>query len=221
MKLTAKITDISTVNELDIYWKSNDYINLLKEFDYPDADQLKPGEILEYLHMAITDFEPSEAAEHLLKYKLSDKLNEGQIQNLSHEMIEDKIAEEYPDPSLHFDLFNINQLLFKSFNGTFPNTEATIIKIEFLDENLPEINKEIITKTLSAGLKDNNLINRLFEDQITGKEAFGDASNVIWHIKNLGDKAFEIVTSKYWIDKEDFQLTEFEAAIAFYEEEES
>lgn len=219
MKLNVKITDIVSVNELDFYWKPQDYINLLKEFDYPDAEKIKPNEILEYLHLAITDFEPSEAAEQLLKYKLSDKLNEGQIQNLSHEMIEDKIAEEYPDPALHFDLFNINQLLYKSFNGIFPNTEATIITLAFMDDEVPEIDKEILIKTISGGLKANNLINRLYEDQVTGEVPFGDAAKVIWHFKNIGKNTFEIITSNYWIDKNDFELVGYEAELAFFEEE--
>jgi hypothetical protein len=35
----------------------------------------------ELLSMAITDFEPNEAAAIVLDYKLSDSLNEGQIQH--------------------------------------------------------------------------------------------------------------------------------------------
>ena len=54
MKLTAKITDISTVNELDFYWKSNDYINLLKEFDYPDADPYREA-VFNWLDRAVGD----------------------------------------------------------------------------------------------------------------------------------------------------------------------
>ncbi|MBQ0740794.1 hypothetical protein J9332_41620, partial [Aquimarina celericrescens] len=80
------------------------------------------------LFMAIPDFEPNEAASIVLTYKLSDQLNEGQIHSISHEMTNDKVAEEYPEPNLHYDLFNINQLLYKAYNGTFPNTEATLPK---------------------------------------------------------------------------------------------
>jgi hypothetical protein len=46
--------------------------------------------------MAITDFEPNEAA-IVLDYKLSDSLNEGQIQQISNDMLIDKISEEYPE----------------------------------------------------------------------------------------------------------------------------
>jgi hypothetical protein len=221
MKINAKITDVTSVNKLDFYWKNEDYINLLKEFDYPDADQLKSDEILEYLFMAVTDFEPAEAAEHLLRYKLKDKLNDGQIQNLSYEMLVDKVAEEYPDPALHFDLFNINQLLYRSFNGTFPNTEATIINLQLQGKTQGSISKEVLIKTLSVGLKDNNLVNRLYHAQLTAEEPFDDAEKVIWHYKHLGENAYEIITSKYWIEKDDFEMLEYEADLAFFQEEDS
>ncbi|WP_185957517.1 hypothetical protein [Saccharicrinis carchari] len=41
------------------------------------------------------------------------------------------------------------------------------------------IDKEIIVKALGAGLKDNNLIKRLFEGQINGSEVFSDAAKTI------------------------------------------
>jgi len=221
MKLNINITDIATANELKFYWTNEDYIELLKAFNYSDAENANPEEIFELLQMAITDFEPAEAAAIVLKYKLGDKLSEGQIENISHEMIVDKVAEEYPDPALHFDLFNVNQLLYKAFNGKFINTQATILTVEFkhLDSQTTSINNEIIVKSLSVGLRENNLVHRLFEDQISGKEAFTDAAKVIWYYKELSPLKYEIVTSDYWIDKEDFGSFEFEAELSFFSED--
>jgi hypothetical protein len=62
--------------------------------------------------MAITDFEPNEAAAIVLDYKLSDSLNEGQIQQISNDMLIDKISEEYPE-TMQAPLYHINQLLLK------------------------------------------------------------------------------------------------------------
>ena len=87
MKYLIKIIDIKSTDELDGAWSNDDFIELLERFEYPDAEQLKTTELKEYLFMAISDFEPNEAAAILLDYKLSDKLNEGQIDNLSHEML--------------------------------------------------------------------------------------------------------------------------------------
>ncbi len=221
MKYNVKILNVSTVNELESYWSDADRKKLLEAFGFTDFKNAKSGEIHELLLMAITDYEADEAARILLDYKLGEVLNEGQIQSLSHEMMADKIAEEYPDPALHFDLFNINQLLYKAYNGKFPNTEATILELELkpADEEAPEVDKEVFTKILSQGLSDENIINRLYPEQVAGKAAFEDANKIIWQINDRSKGQYELTTSKYWIAKEDMVKVEYEASIIFFEEE--
>jgi hypothetical protein len=219
MHLKITILNIKTVNEFDFYWSNDDYIFLLNEFNFPDADKSKKEELLDLLFMAMGDFEPDEAARTLLEYKLGEKLNEGQILTISHEMLKDKVAEEYREPALHFDLFNINQLLFKAYNGIFPNTEASIIDLEInpLTDDTLEVDAEIVIKALAPALKSNNLIIRLFEEQITGNEAFTDAAKAVWKINNLGENKYQLFSSKYWIDKDDFTQAEYETEIKFFE----
>ncbi len=130
MNFTLKITDVKSTYEIEGYWTTTDYNNLLEDFDLSDTENLSPSELRELIEMAIGDLKPHESAEILLSYKFSEILSKGQIQNLSHEMTEDNESEEYPDIALHYPLLNINQLLHKSFNGTFQNAKATIIKIE-------------------------------------------------------------------------------------------
>lgn len=218
MKIHIEISDIQTVNQLENYWKIEDFKNLLASFDIQGVDGIKPAEILEYLNMAINDMEPSEAAEIVLKYKLGDILSEGQIQNISHEMLLDKVSEEYPDPELHLDLFCINQLLYRAYNGKFPNTEATIILLKLSSSEDFEVNKEVLLKSLVPGLKENNLVVRLFNDQISGEVGFDDAAKVIWNFKQENG-TIQLTTSDYWISKQDFELFDFDAILNFYQEE--
>lgn len=221
MKSHIKILDINTVNEIASYWNNDDFKALLRTFDFPDVEKINENELKEMLFMAITDFEPEEAAQALLTYKLGDVLNEGQIQAISHEMLKDKVAEEYRDPKLHYDLFNINQLLFMAFNGTFPNTEASILEIELT--NLPEVSSdpeelnEIVTKLLSACLKEQSLIHRLYSDQITNEVPFVDAANFIWTLTKGDNNTYELLTSNYWIEKSDIKQSEHEGVVEFYD----
>ena len=219
--MRVKIIEFKTLNQLDDYWTNEDYSNLLKVFDFPDTDSIKESNLKEMLYMAITDFEPSEAASEILKYKMSNVLNEGQIQSISHEMINDRVAEEYPDPELHYDLFNINQLLFEAYNGTFPNTEATKIKFEIIKDDNVDIstNREIISKIIGGGLTEQSLVKRLFSNQLDGSEKFEDADKFIWKIKYSIKNQYEILTSKYWIDKEDIISMEYEVNVVLSEEE--
>jgi hypothetical protein len=222
MKLKVSIQEVKTVNEFDFYWKSEDFIKLLDEFNFPDADKSKPEDLISLLHMAISDFEPDEAARILLHYKLGEKLNEGQIHSISHEMMKDRVAEEYPEPALHLDLFSVNQLLYKAYNGKFINTEASIIDLEVspLEASDQEINKEVLIKALSAGLKDSNLIKRLFPEQLNGSEEFTDAANTVWKVEHTGGNAYRLVTSKYWVAREEISDGEYETEIQFFEAEE-
>lgn len=220
MKVKVKIIELKTVNELDFYWKKEDYLNLLNAFGFSDVGKINENEILEYLHMAISDFEPPHAAEIVLKYKMSDKLNEGQIQNISNDMLTSRVAQQYSEPAFHFDLFNVNQFLRKAYNGKFPDTEATIITASFQGEELDsEITNEVLIKSLSFGLKESSLVLRLFSDQIQGVEPFADASKVIWDYRRLSDNSMQITTSKNWIEQDDFKQMEFEADVVFFDEE--
>lgn len=217
MNVKVTIAGIRYVNEIESYWTNQDYEQLLKDFEFGDTSSVKPEELREMLFMAITDFEPAEAAKILLNYKLNEQLNEGQIQSLSHEMIEDKVAEEYPEPEMHYDLFNVNQLLYKAYNGTFPNTEASIIEIA-LDKDPEEMTEEIMTKLLSGCLSEKSIIKRLYAGQIDGEEVFSDAAKFIWLLTKKVEGKYELLTSRYWIEKEDIVQSEYEGKVVFFDD---
>ena len=91
--------------------------------------------------MAISGLEPHESAAILLRYKLKEKLGEGQIQNLSHEMTDDNESEGNSDIALHYALFNINQLLYKAFSGIFPKAKATKVAFELNFKEDPKMQR--------------------------------------------------------------------------------
>lgn len=221
MNYNIVINSLKTVNDIENSWSNSDVIALLKAFDFYDETITSDSELKYLLFLAITDLEPSEAAEIILSHILGSKLNEGQIANISHEMLEDKISEEYADISLHYDFFKINQLLYSAFNGTFPNIKATIIEFEMklIDGSDKKITKEIIVKAFQGALAKNNLIDRLFHDEIIGKIAFDDANSIIWELHELGNHTYKIITSDYWMCKDDFELSEFEIDVKEFEED--
>jgi hypothetical protein len=222
MKYLVKINDVKSADKLEGAWSNEDFKELLVRFEFPDVEQIKTAELKEYLFMAISDFEPNEAAAVLLDYKLSDVLNEGQIDNLSHEMLRAKVAETYTDINLHHDLFNINQLLFEAYNGKFPQLKTNILQIEITDEqNAPvEITKETALKALSHGLSENNLLNRLFGDQLEGKAPFPEAEGIVWDLQDKGNAVYSITISEKWLTKEEFTKLEYECTVEPYEDPE-
>lgn len=216
MKYNATINRIETVNEIPAYWTNEDYANLLVLFEFPDASDIKKENLLEYLKMAITDMEPSEAAAILLHYKLGDRLNEGQIQQISNDMLIDKVCEEYPEIDLHAPLFHINQMLFLAYNGKFLNASATILECEIQteDENNTEtLNKEQVLKTLAFGLSDSALLKRLFSEQLAQEQVFEEANSILWDLEKTNANTYKITTSEYWLSKADFNTGEFQARL--------
>ncbi len=220
MKFLVRIKDIKSTDELKGAWNNADFKELLARFEFPDADQIKTTELKEYLFMAISDYEPNEAAAILLDYKLSDILAEGQIDNLSHEMLRVKVSENYTDIQLHHDLFNINQLLYKAYNGKFPQAKANILQFEITDEhNAPvEITKETALKALSHGLSQNNLLNRLLGDQLEGRAPFPEAESIVWDLQNIGNNVYSITISEKWLTKTEFTKLEYECTVRLFED---
>ncbi|MDI5950834.1 hypothetical protein [Flavobacterium yafengii] len=216
MNYQITINRANTVDEIESYWTNDDYIKLLEKFDYPDASDADASSLRELLFMAISDFEPKEAAVIVLEYKLSEHLNEGQIQQISNDMFLDKVCEEYPEIGLHSTLFHINQLLFKAYNGKFPNAKATIVTATIApleSENEMQLTKEYVLKLLSKGLSDSNLIKRLFDHAMNENAPFPEAEDVLWDLTTADNLNYTITTSEYWLNKEDIIASEFEGVL--------
>ncbi|TDQ33028.1 hypothetical protein [Zeaxanthinibacter enoshimensis] len=209
MKFTIKLEKIRSVERIENFWQPEDYKNLLLAMDYDDADSIPETELKEMLFMALSDLEAEEAAAVVLRYKLGQRLKEGQISNLSHEMLVNPMAEEYPDIAYHYPLFNINQLLYDAFNGKFPRSKASVIDLSLkLNGNL-KVNKEVILRTLGDLLSSKSVLKRLFQEQLDADGELKDAENIIWQMETTGQDSYRIITSDYWIGREDIEREEF------------
>ncbi|MFW5886471.1 MAG: hypothetical protein ACOCUL_01820 [Bacteroidota bacterium] len=220
MQFIVKINEVKNTDELEGVWSLKDFRELMKRFEIPDAESISNDEVKDFLFMAINEFEPREAAREVLDYKLSDYLNEGQIDNISHEMLEEKMAEKYTDINLHKPLFEVNQLLYKAYNGKFPHIQLNVIDFELKskDNSEVEVTKELALKALVQGLSDNNLLLRLFGDQLEGKAPFPEAEGIVWVLNDKGSRQYQMITSEKWLTKDEVENPEFECDVKFYEE---
>ena len=217
MKSQFKVERLNfkTIQELPNSWTDQDYKLLLEIMDYGDAANLAPEELREMCLMSLTDNEPEDAAKIVLAYVFKDRLNKGQIENLSNEMLEEKIWEEYADLSLHEEFFNINQLLYEAYNGKFPQPDAVRFQVKVTTGQkdgllvFEDFLEAPLIRLLVGGMPQNTLIFRLFEEQIDGEE-FKDAKDIIWQLKSKknGDQEiiFDIISSTYWFH--DFKYVE-------------
>ena len=214
MKFNIVITKTKLADEFPEHWTPQDYRSLLDSFEFGDTQSLKDGELREMLFLAMTDLEPDESARNVLTYRLSSRLSEGQIDQISHEMLQDKISEEYADISYHHALFHINQLLYKAYNGTFPNAKASVIEFEMKPlKGSINVDKAMVLRAFAKNISDRSIIKRLFEDQLQYSGAFAEAEEILWKLEDLGDDQYRITTSEYWMDKADLLEGEFEAEV--------
>lgn len=221
MNYQIVIKRIDTVNEVEGYWSEEDFVRLLEKFNYPDGATAEKSSLPELLQMAISDYEPNEAAEIVLKYKFADRLSDGQMEQIAHNMLIDKVCEEYPEIDMQGTLFHVNQLLFKAYNGKFPNAKASVVHFSMTptDGEGQKLTAENVLKLLNSGLSDRNLIKRLFENQMSQNIPFPEAKDIVWELTTKDDLNYNLITSENWLNNDDVTASEFEAVLEEIEEE--
>jgi hypothetical protein len=202
----VEILSFNTITELPGSWETTDYLALLNSMDYANPEEIKESELKEMCLMALTDYEPAESAKIVLDYVIQDRLTDGQIENLSHEILTEKLWEEYPELSLHPDLFRATQLLYQAYNGKFPRTEAVQFQMKITGDTsvFEESAAAPVVRLLAAGMSDHSLIHRLFADQVAGT-TFKEAESILWQLNTITSEAdsvtYEVVSSSYWLDE--------------------
>ena len=214
-KFTVERLTFATLTELPNTWQNADYKALLVKMNYDNTDAISEAELKEMCLMSFTDLEPREAAEVVLAYLYPVELNSGQIENLAHQMLTEKLWEENPELPLHKGFYQATQLLHDAYNGTFPATKAVEFQVKVTAENPADLAvfadepAAPLVRLLAPGLPDNALINRLFSSQVEG-DKFEEAKSMLWQLttKEKTDTSitFAVVSSAYWL--EDFKYAD-------------
>jgi hypothetical protein len=214
-QFTVERLTFSTLTELPNTWKNQDYKDLLGKMNYENPEEIKEAELKEMCLMSFTDMEPREAAEVVLSYLFPEELNAGQIENLAHQMLTEKLWEENPELPLHKGYYQATQLLHDAYNGTFPATKAVEFQVRCTAQNAEDLAvftaepAAPLLRLLAPGLPGNALINRLFSTQLEG-DKFEEAKSMLWQLttkeKTDNSITFDVVSSAYWL--EDFKYAD-------------
>ncbi len=208
-EFNIEISSFLKISEIENAWIADDYKALLSMMGLVEDELagMSESDLIEMCLMSFNDFEDHESAKFLLTHLFKDEISEGKIEQLSHQMVENNLWEEHADSAYHRSLFNAYGLLRKAYNGTF--TEPTGVKFtikitadkadsfEIFDPSL----HAVMVRLLSNGLNDAAILNRLFEEQISG-ENFPDAKNILWILKEISiaekERQYEITSSYLW-----------------------
>ncbi len=221
-KYSIKLLELKEVHEIPLVWTETEFRGLLQHVEYDDVQEIPTEELKDMACLALTDFEVEEAAVKVLEFRIGDRLNKGQRQNLAIELQEEKIWEEYADLSLHEELFHVSCMLFWAFPKNFREPDIARLKLTISSltqesrQNVAEPTAGFLTRVLNDGMDEHTLINRLFDEFLVAN-SFPEAEHIIWQFEahgtqeNLNENTITIYTSWNWV--EDLKgISEWESA---------
>ncbi|SIS90333.1 hypothetical protein [Neptunomonas antarctica] len=219
-KFTVQIGSFRKINQIPNAWSNEDYHALMAIMNLDDGlEEMDASELREMCMMSLNDMEPHEAANVVLTRLFSNELPEGKIDQLSHDMPDDRLWEEHSDCLLHERFFSAYALLREAFNGIFAQPTGVQLTLDVTAKSsedmaiFDESPDSSMVRLLASGLSEDALINRLYEDQIQG-EQFPQAPGIVWQLEQIEDngltRQFSLVSSFFWFEQLG-QLDEFEA----------
>lgn len=217
----VEILSFQKISKIENAWMADDYKALLSmmDIDEEELSGMSESDLKEMCLMSLNDFKDQESAKFLLSHLFKDVISEGKMDQLSHQMVENNLWEEHADAAFHKSLFNAYGLLREAYNGTFsePTGVKFSVKITAKSKDSFEIFEQslhaVMVRLLSNGMNESAILNRLFEEKISG-ENFPDAKNIIWILKENSitekERQYEITSSYLWFGELE-DVTSFEA----------
>lgn len=153
--------------------------------EFGEVSKIDMGELRDMCLMSLQDLGPEEAAFRILEHVIGDGLREGQLRNMANEMLDEKLWEEYANPSFHERLFNVGSLLYAAFPGVFPKPDAVRIVLEITSDNAAalqrvssSLDESFLIRLLADGMDGLSVLHRMYDEQLKG-EPFPEADQVI------------------------------------------
>jgi hypothetical protein len=56
-------------------------------------------------------------------------------------------------------------------------------------------------------------LKRLYDEQLDSEKELKDADSIIWDLKPLGENNYQLITSDYWLNNEDFEKDEYSGTL--------
>jgi len=122
----------------------------------------------------------------LLEHRLGSELSKGQIQNISHEMLDDELWEQYADMPLHERLFHVGSFFYQAFPQLAPVPDAARVHLEVRARNdegertlAGRLHESFLVRLLADGMPESAALHRLFGEAVRGAP-FPEAESIVW-----------------------------------------
>lgn len=184
-KYKVEVLALEDIHEMPDGWNNEDYLELLKFFEFDKPEEIPHNELRDMAAMALLDFEPEEAAEKVLEFRFGDTFNQGQRENIAVDARRIALWERYADVSFHKEMFNVGYILHLAFPMKFrqPGVARIKLKITALNRDSAEALKTpdsaFVARLLAKGMDEHNTIYRLYHESVEGDQ-FSEAAHIIW-----------------------------------------
>jgi hypothetical protein len=209
-KYSVAVEGFRVIKEIQGSWTPEDYKSLLDLMEFDQSEETSPEDLKDLCLMSLQDLKAPEAAELVIKYRLGDSLNGGQIQNAAHEMLDEKLWEESADMILHERFFHVGSLLYQVSSGSFPLPDAVSVKLKIKALNDPAqevlsqpIHESFVVRLVADGMEKDAALHRMFDESLAS-DHFPEADKIIWTIASAVDAdglvVLDLVSSGLWLD---------------------
>ncbi|MEK9671359.1 MAG: hypothetical protein VW268_02495 [Rhodospirillaceae bacterium] len=205
----ARVIGFTVLREIEGARTPDHYRAMLDAMDYGYTSGMSDTDLKEKCLLSLQDREPDEAAYVVLKQDLGGVLRDGQLQNITQEMMDEKMWEEYATPAFHERLFIVGCLLHEAMPSIFPEPDAVRVRIEVTAKNaaagalLTDMPKEsFLVRLLAHGMENDMVLHRLYGDELAST-SFSSTDEVVWTVRTEpvadGVTVIDVIGSDYWL----------------------
>jgi len=209
-QFNVQISSFCKINKIPDAWSNEDYRQLMAIMGLDDGlEEMEGTELREMSMMSLNDLPVNEAAKMVLTHLFSE-LPDGKIDQLSNDMVGDRMWEQYSDCLLHERFFSAYALLREAFNGVFAEPTGVEFTINISATNAKDLNifdqslHASMVRLLASGSSPDALLHRLYGDQITGTH-FPQAPGILWKLELISSEGltrqYKMVSSDFWFGK--------------------
>ena len=204
-------TDVHTLPDI---WPVEAFRRLLELAEFEEAQSIPDSDLLDMTLMVLQDLGNQRAGEFVLQTVFGETMRPGVRQNLVDDLQEDEPWSDYAVVGQQKGLFIAVVLLQQAFPNRYGVPDARFLRfsVRALSEagvtKLDNPTPSWLMRLLGAGMKDTNVLHRLYETELAGAP-FPDAPDLIWHLEpappqhgehmEQRKKTFDLVSSRMWL----------------------
>ncbi len=179
------ILSLDEIHSLAGAWGNDALRKVLELADADDIGEIADGDLEEICLMSLQDIGNQRAGEIVLEAVFAESMRPGVRQNLVDDLQEDQPWNDFAQISQQRGIFVAVCLLHKAFPTRYGTPDATRLTLRFETEknagftSIDALQPAALLRLLACGLSDDNIVHRLYGDELRNGE-FSEAAGLVW-----------------------------------------